>query len=481
MDNFSARRAHRRAIRFAAAVLGGLLVAPAVALAPAQAVPDLPLPDLLTSPIEPVVTGAGSITGTGLACANTDATSPTESLTCVGDAGLTTLELTGLSQVVLEAVPAPGWEFQEWLGGWCVDPTSTTCTIDSGLLGALDPVLHPEAVFVPVDDPAPCDVVPLPEVCDTDPPVTKITSAKTTPTTALVAGSTTKERTATFEFKAYEADENGAATATETEGATFECKLAGPGHTADFAACQPATPGKQVYSNLLDGTYTFSVRATDVDGNVDATPETFLWKVDATAPDTFISRSPSTWLLSRSASYTYGANEPVSSVQCALDGQGRACGLTSASVAIPEGTHVFSVFATDKVGNVDATPATDWTTRPMNNTSLKHSKGWKQARIKGAYLKTGSVTTKKGATLVANATGARRIALVVSKGKGFGTVKVKLGSTVLKKVSLASKRSVKKKLVSIKSFATPTSGKVTVVVVSSGKKVVVEGLGIATR
>jgi hypothetical protein len=60
-------------------------------------------------------------------------------------------------------------------------------------------------------------------------------------------------------------------------------------------------------------------------------------------------------------------------------------------------------------------------------------------------------------------------------------VKVKLGSTVLKKVSLASKRSVKKKLVSIKSFATPTSGKITVVVVSSGKKVVVEGLGIATR
>ena len=69
---------------------------------------------------------------------------------------------------------------------------------------------------------------------------------------------------------------------------------------------------------------------------------------------------------------------------------------------------------------------------------------------------------------------------VPGRVKGFGTVKVMLGKKTLKKVSLAHKRNVKKKVIAIATFPTPVNGKVTVQVVSQGKKVVVEGLGIAT-
>ena len=102
------------------------------------------------------------------------------------------------------------------------------------------------------------------------------------------------------------------------------------------------------------------------------------------------------------------------------------------------------------------------------------------AKVKGTFLNTASTTTKKGAKLSTKATGITRIALVASKGKGHGVVKVMLGKKTLKKVNLAQQRNVKKKVVPIARFSSPVSGKVTVQVVSQGKKVVIEGFGIAT-
>ena len=53
---------------------------------------------------------------------------------------------------------------------------------------------------------------------------------------------------------------------------------------ARYATCT----SPQALGPLADGTYTFSVRATDAAGNVDATPATRTFTVDTTAPDTTI-------------------------------------------------------------------------------------------------------------------------------------------------------------------------------------------------
>jgi hypothetical protein len=68
----------------------------------------------------------------------------------------------------------------------------------------------------------------------------------------------------TFEFTASEG------------GSSFRCELDGSG----FSPC--ATPAN--YTGLSDGSHTFRVRAVDGAGNVDPTPASYTWFVDATAP-----------------------------------------------------------------------------------------------------------------------------------------------------------------------------------------------------
>jgi MYXO-CTERM domain-containing protein len=92
-------------------------------------------------------------------------------------------------------------------------------------------------------------------VIDTTPPDTTITSGPT---------GTVRERTATFTFT------------SDEPAATFECRM-GPGSvaTGDFATC--TTP--MTYTGLVDGTYTFEVRARDAANNVDPTPASRTWTV----------------------------------------------------------------------------------------------------------------------------------------------------------------------------------------------------------
>jgi len=88
-------------------------------------------------------------------------------------------------------------------------------------------------------------------------PVTAIDSQPADPTSATAAS---------FEFTANE------------PGSAFECKL--------DAGLWLACGSPHAYGPLADGSYTFSVRATDVAGNTDASPASFTWLVDTTAPST---------------------------------------------------------------------------------------------------------------------------------------------------------------------------------------------------
>jgi hypothetical protein len=143
--------------------------------------------------------------------------------------------------------------------------------------------------------------------------------------------------------------------ASSETGSTFECELDGGG----FTTCTSPKP----YAGLASGSHTFKVRATDPAGNVDATPASFTWTVDTTAPDSTITASPSNPSASTSASFSFTASEPGSTFECQLDGGGfSGCTSPQPYTGLADGSHTFSVRATDAAGNTDASPATvTWT------------------------------------------------------------------------------------------------------------------------
>ena len=169
---------------------------------------------------------------------------------------------------------------------------------------------------------------------DLTPPDTTLSSGPDSPTNAT---------SASFVFTATEA------------GSNFECALDG----GAYAACvSPKT-----YSGLSEGSHDFRVRAIDAAGNADTTPAgPHAWVVDTTPPETSISSAPASPIASADASFSIASDEAGSTFQCALDGGSYAdCSDPSTYSGLSEGSHNFSVRATDPAGNTDATPAThDW-------------------------------------------------------------------------------------------------------------------------
>lgn len=146
----------------------------------------------------------------------------------------------------------------------------------------------------------------------------------------------------------------------------FECSLDGT-----FVDCATGSPGSKSYASLADGPHTFQVRAKDQADNVDPSPETFTWTIDATAPNSVILTKPAEATQSRSATFTFNAEDGtgtgVKTVECKLDGGAwTVCLSTITLTDLAEGPHTFQVRGTDQLSNVEDTPASfswvvDWT------------------------------------------------------------------------------------------------------------------------
>src|SRR5207249_6126345 len=113
----------------------------------------------------------------------------------------------------------------------------------------------------------------------------------------------------------------------------------------------------QSYSSLTAGSHTFQVRAIDTAGNVDATPASFSWTIDTTAPDTTITANPPALTNSTSATFSFTATKAGSTFECRLDGAAfGACTSPQSYTGLAAGSHTFQVLAIDTAGNVDPTP-----------------------------------------------------------------------------------------------------------------------------
>jgi hypothetical protein len=137
-------------------------------------------------------------------------------------------------------------------------------------------------------------------------------------------------------------------------GATFQCRL-------DTTAFAPCTSPFTTPAALAEGAHTFDVRATDANGNVDASPATRGFTVDTTppaAPD--VVSGPDGPTTNSSPEFAFAAADAASTA-CRLDGPGGAqgefgpCASPKAFNALAPGDYVFFVRSVDAAGNAETT------------------------------------------------------------------------------------------------------------------------------
>ena len=99
-----------------------------------------------------------------------------------------------------------------------------------------------------------------------------------------------------------------------------------------------------------DGSHTFSVEAKDTAGNI-GTPATFTWTLDTTAPTVSFQQTPANPSNSASARFAFTASDGA--LTCKLDsGAFAACSSPDTLTGLADGSHTFTVHATDTAGNV---------------------------------------------------------------------------------------------------------------------------------
>ena len=192
------------------------------------------------------------------------------------------------------------------------------------------------------------------------------TAPDTTIADGPAADSLTTQREAAFRF-------------TSEAGATFECRLdAGP-----WAGC--GSP--RALQALSDGGHRFDVRARDEAGNVDGSPATRAWTVDATAPDTALEGGPAEGLDGRRSGRDVRIRERAGRE---LPVPRRRRGLDVMRLAgdrrLGDGGHAFEVRASDAAGNADESPARrTWTVdvTPPDTRGVRAGRGLDERRDRG--------------------------------------------------------------------------------------------------
>jgi hypothetical protein len=189
----------------------------------------------------------------------------------------------------------------------------------------------------------------------------------------------TNDSTPTFSFAA-------------SETGTFECSIVLQGSPASYGACtSPQTPAP-----LADGSYTFSVRATDAAGNTGAA-STHSFLLDTNPPTATITVKPGSPSTSRTPSFSFTSDDPGASFSCSLStGAPAFSPCTSPKTYGPQldGSYTFTVRATDTAG----TSSTDTASLIIDTTGPTVTLGSKPAAVSSTTTPTFSFSSESGTT-----------------------------------------------------------------------------------
>jgi len=141
--------------------------------------------------------------------------------------------------------------------------------------------------------------------------------------------------------------------------------------------------------------------------------------------------------------------------------------------------YCFSTRAHDVSGNASNWSSEKCTTLPLDERTLASTGSWTKSRPTGWVAKTALLTTGKGASLSTKTTvKVKRIGIIALKCATCGSVVVRVGM-VTKSVSLVSRSSAGVRTLITVTLSAKTSGKVSLIVTSTGKKVKVDGIALS--
>jgi hypothetical protein len=126
-------------------------------------------------------------------------------------------------------------------------------------------------------------------------------------------------------------------------------------------------------AKTTDGTYNLSLKQTSA-ASIDSASVALAWTLDTVAPHTTFTSQPASNNLTKTASFAFSASESGVTFACKLDSAAYAtCASPVTLSSLSNGTHTYTVRATDTAGNVETSPASyTWTQQVYNAIALYH-------------------------------------------------------------------------------------------------------------
>lgn len=225
------------------------------------------------------------------------------------------------------------------------------------------------------------------------------------------------------------------------------------------------------------------------------TPNRLLY-ADTTAPVSVLSKPSSRWTLSSTVPVAWSATDSGTGV--ATYDVARRSGAWNAQIAPASSTWLSATTASsqtfpgtagstyclksrarDYAANVSSYTGERCTAVPLRSDQVTKTGTWTRHSLSTAYAGFYYRTTALGAKVTRTGLVAKRIALVVTVCSTCGSMKVYWNGVYQKTVALTSSTTLRKQTRELLTFPSPATGTLTLVVSTSGKAVLIEGLAVS--
>ncbi len=150
-------------------------------------------------------------------------------------------------------------------------------------------------------------------------------------------------------------------------------------------------------------------------------------------------------------------------------------------VGLAGSTYCFSARSKDGDGLYSAWTAETCTATPLDERSMTKTGSWTRGTSAAFFRSTYSRSTSTLAKLTRTGIKAKRIAIVATTCPTCGSVKVYLGTTLLKTISLRSATTINKRLITVKVYTSVKTGTIVIKPGTAGKKTIIDGLVLSAN